>query len=76
VASSLLLLAELEGLAALKADLALGLALLALKAEGHLLGGLGLLVEDRLGLTTVTLLLSVVSSLACKSRKSIFIFVM
>ena len=33
------------------------------EAEGDLLGGLGLLVEDGLGLTTVTLLLAVVTAL-------------
>ncbi len=51
-------------LGSLDDKLLLGLALLALQAEGDLLSGLGLLVEDRLGLTTVTHLLRVVSSLA------------
>ncbi len=51
-------------LSSLDDKLLLGLALLALQTEGDLLSGLGLLVEDRLGLTTVTHLLGVVSSLA------------
>ena len=40
------------------------LALDALQPEHNLLGGLGLLVEDGLGLTTVTALLSVVPTLS------------
>jgi hypothetical protein len=54
--------ADLEVLAALDGELHLVLALLALHSEGDLLGGLGLLLEDGLGLTTVTLLLAVVPS--------------
>lgn len=54
---------QLEVLAALQRQLALGLALDALHAEHDLLGGLGLLVEDGLGLTTVTGLLAVVTAL-------------
>ena len=50
-------------LAALQSELCLGLADGALQAEHDLLGGLGLLSEDRLGLTTVTALLSVVTTL-------------
>lgn len=42
VTGGLLLLAELEVLAACDDELLLGLALLALQPEGHLLGGLGL----------------------------------
>ena len=51
-------------LRALDAELLLGLALLALQADGDLLGGLGTLVEDGLGLTTETLLLAIVPSLS------------
>ncbi len=50
-------------LAALQGQLLLGLAGSALETEDNLLGGLGLLVEDRLGLTTVTALLPVVTTL-------------
>jgi hypothetical protein len=50
-------------LATLQSELLLGLAGSALKTQDDLLGGLGLLVEDRLGLTTVTTLLPVVTTL-------------
>jgi hypothetical protein len=50
-------------LAALQGELLLGLAGSALETEDDLLGGLGLLVEDGLGLTTVTALLPVVTAL-------------
>lgn len=50
-------------LAALESELCLGLALCALESQNDLLGGLCLLVEDRLGLTTVTGLLTVVTTL-------------
>lgn len=50
-------------LAALQGELLLGLASSALEAQDDLLGGLGLLVEDGLGLTTVTTLLPVVTAL-------------
>jgi hypothetical protein len=50
-------------LAALQGELLLGLASSALKTQDNLLGGLSLLVEDRLGLTTVTTLLSIVTTL-------------
>lgn len=68
-----LLFTDFKSLASLKRSLVLGLALLAFKTENQLLGLLGLqmrriikthlLVENRLGLTTETLLLSIVSSL-------------
>ena len=71
-----LLLTNLQGLAALQRSLSLCLALLALQTEHQLLGLLrlhitlpfrkDLLVEDRLGLTTETLLLGIVSSLSYK----------
>lgn len=70
----ILLLTNLKGLAALQRSLSLRLALLALQTEHQLLGLLrlhithqfrkDLLVEDRLGLTTETLLLRIVSSLS------------
>ena len=50
-------------LATLQGQLLLGLARCALETQDDLLGGLGLLVEDGLGLTTVTALLSVVTTL-------------
>jgi hypothetical protein len=59
----LLVTTKLEVLASLQRKLELGLALDTLQSQDNLLGGLGLLVEDRLGLTTVTGLLAVVSSL-------------
>jgi hypothetical protein len=55
---------QLEVLAALESQLALGLALDAFQSQHNLLGGLGLLVEDRLSLTTVTGLLAVVTALS------------
>ena len=64
MARPLLLLPELEVLGTLDDELLLGLALLALQTQGHFLGGLGLLVQDGLGLATVPLLLSVVTPLA------------
>lgn len=69
-----LLLTNLKGLAALQRSLSLRLAFLALQTEHQLLSLLrlhithqsrkDLLVEDRLGLTTETLLLRIVSSLS------------
>jgi hypothetical protein len=50
-------------LAALESGLVHGLALGALELEGNLLGGLGLLVENGLGLTTITRLLAIVTAL-------------
>ncbi len=64
VSAGVLLLAEFEGLAALDGELALGLALLALKTQGDLLCGLRLLVEHGLSLATVAHLLAVVTALA------------
>lgn len=51
-------------LAALKNNLVLGRALSALQTKDNLLGGLGLLVEDRLGLTAKARLLPVITTLA------------
>jgi hypothetical protein len=59
----LLVTTQLEVLAALQSELLLGLALSALETQDDLLGGLRLLVEDGLGLTTVTALLPVVTTL-------------
>lgn len=58
-------------LATLESELSLGLAVGALKTEDNLLGGLGLLVEDWLGLTTVTRLLSVVTTLTLGEKGSL-----
>jgi hypothetical protein len=56
-------------LASLQGKLCLGLAGNALQSQHNLLCGLGLLVEDRLSLTTVTGLLTVVSALSlCEKR--------
>ena len=60
----LLFLAEDEGLASLDHTVASVLALSALKLQHDLLGVLGLLLEDGLGLTSETLLLHVVSPLS------------
>lgn len=51
-------------LAALQCELRLGLALDALQPQDDLLGGLSLLVEDGLGLTTITALLAIVTTLS------------
>merc|ERR1719445_1243245 len=60
----LLLASELEMLATLDGHLVLALAISALQTEDDLLGGLGLLSEDGLGLTSVSLLLAIVTPLA------------
>lgn len=62
---------QLEVLAALKSELCLGLALCALESQDNLLGGLCLLVEDRLGLTTVTGLLTVVTTLTLGEQRGL-----
>jgi hypothetical protein len=60
---------QLEVLAALQRQLCLGLAACALETKHNLLGGLGLLVEDGLSLSTVTGLLPVVTTLSlCEER--------
>lgn len=58
-------------LASLKGQLCLGLAGGALQSQDDLLGGLGLLVEDGLGLTTVTRLLAVVTTLTLGEEGSL-----
>lgn len=72
----LLVTTELEVLASLEGELVLGLADSALETEDNLLGGLSLLVEDRLGLTTVTGLLSVVSSLSLGGKRVLALLVL
>jgi hypothetical protein len=58
-------------LASLEGKLSLGLAGSALQSEDNLLGGLGLLVEDLLGLTTVTALLTVVTTLTLGVKRGL-----
>lgn len=53
---------EDDGLGSADDDGSLSLALVALEPEGDFLGGLGLLSEDGLGLSSVTRLLAVVTS--------------
>lgn len=65
---------QLEVLASLQRQLLLGLALRALKTQDDLLGSLGLLVEDRLGLTTITALLSVVTTLTLGSERGLYLW--
>jgi hypothetical protein len=62
---------QLKVLAALQRQLRLGLALDAFQPQDDLLGGLGLLVEDGLGLTTVTGLLSVVAALSLGEERGL-----
>lgn len=62
---------QLEVLASLQGQLRLGLALDALQSQDDLLGSLGLLVEDRLGLTTITALLSVVTALTLGEQRGL-----
>lgn len=62
---------QLEVLASLQSQLALGLALDALQSQDNLLGGLGLLVEDWLRLTTITALLSVVTALTLGEQRGL-----
>jgi hypothetical protein len=66
-----LLLSELEGLASLEWKHSLAFALGALDLEDDLLGGLGLLSEDGLSLTTETLLLGIVTSLTLSDKRSL-----
>lgn len=67
----LLVTTELEVLASLQRQLELGLALDALQSQHDLLGSLGLLVEDGLGLTTITRLLAVVTSLSLSEQRGL-----
>lgn len=63
---------QLEVLASLQRELLLGLALRALKTQDDLLGSLGLLVEDGLGLTTITALLPVVTTLTLGVQRGLY----
>jgi hypothetical protein len=65
----LLVTTEFEVFATLDGQLHLVLADSAFETEDDFLGGLSLLVEDRLGLTTVTALLSVITSLTWSIQK-------
>lgn len=67
----LLVTTQLEVLASLQSQLGLGLAGDTLQSQHNLLGGLSLLVEDGLGLTTETGLLTVVSSLTLGEQGSL-----
>ena len=60
-------------LASLQGKLLLGLALSALQTQGNLLRSLGLSVEDRLGLTTITTLLAVVTTLTLGEQRGLYI---
>ena len=62
---------ELEVLASLQRKLGLCLAAHALQPKHDLLRGLGLLVEHGFGLTTITALLTVVSSLSLGEQRSL-----
>lgn len=64
---------QLEVLAALQRQLLLGLASSALETQDDLLGSLGLLVEDGLGLTTITTLLAVVTTLTLGVQGGLYI---
>jgi len=59
----LLVSSQLELLASLERQLRLGLALNTLQSQHNLLCGLCLLVEDGLGLTTITGLFTVITTL-------------
>lgn len=52
------------------------LATLALKPQHDLLGGFGLFVEDRLGLTTVTRLLPIITPLSLGSKTILSLLVL
>ena len=63
-------------LASLDGDLLLGLAHSALHSEHDLLGGLGLLLEDGFGLTTETLLFSVITSTTLREGRLLTLLVL
>lgn len=67
----LLVTTELKVLAALQSKLSLGLASGALKTKNDLLGSLSLLVENLLGLTTVTTLFTVVTALTLSVKRGL-----
>ena len=66
----LLITTKFEGLATLQNKLMLVLANSAFQTQDNLLGSLGFLVEDGLGLTTVTALLAVVTALSLSENGS------
>jgi len=72
----LLLASQLEVLASFDGNLILSLAVGALQPEDDLLGGLGLLSEDGLGLSTVSLLLAVVTTLALGLQRVLTLLVL
>eukprot|EP00983_Pelagomonas_calceolata_P091453 1157546-Pelagomonas_calceolata.AAC.4 len=72
-ALGLLVTTNLEVLAALDAVHAGPLAVGALQPQHNLLGGLGLLVEDGLGLTAVSGLLAVVAALTLYVRGGVVV---
>ena len=59
-------------LASLQGKLLLGLAFGALQTQGNLLGRLGLFVEDGLGLTTVSPLFAVVTTLTLGEKGGLY----
>jgi len=63
-------------LASLERKLSLGLAAGALQSQDDFLGGLGLLVEDGLRLTSVSGLLAVVSALSLREQRGFAGFVL
>lgn len=67
----LLVTTQLEVLTTLQGQLSLGLANNTLQTQDNLLGSLSLLVEDWLGLTTVTGLLTVVTTLTLGEKRSL-----
>ena len=62
---------QLELLASLESQLSLGLALDTLQPQHDLLGGLRFLVENGLGLTSVTRLLTVITTLSLSEEGSL-----
>merc|ERR1719309_1703360 len=65
----LLLSSELKMFASFDSDLVLALAVGAFEPKDDLLRGLGLLSEDGLGLTSVSLLLAIVTTLALGGQR-------
>ena len=70
------LLTKFKVLSSLQANLRLIFAVFTLQSQDNLLGCLGLFVEDGLGLTTITLLLVVVSSLTLSKVRGLASFVL
>ncbi len=67
----LLFTTKFKVLASLQSQLVLVLANVAFQTQDDLLGSLGLLVEDRLGLTTITGLFAVVTTLTLSEKGSL-----